>query len=60
MKPGFIPAIVGTDGAPRVCGKKDGGEEVLAYMRKITEKAGLPAEFAWEGDEVIIKAKGEE
>ncbi|MBR3276646.1 MAG: CapA family protein [Eubacterium sp.] len=54
VKTGFIPAIVGTDGAPRVCGRNDGGEEVLAYMKKITEKAGLPAQFAWDGDEVAV------
>ncbi len=51
----FIPMIVNQEGLPIVVSRQNGGETVMAYMQKITQKAGLNAEFSWDGDEVVIQ-----
>lgn len=42
------------DGVPYLHGNTPTGNEILDYMRRITEEAGLNAKFAWDGDEVVI------
>lgn len=51
----YVPMIVGKDGVTRTVTRENGGEEVFAYMEKITRGAGLNAKFTWDGDEVVIE-----
>lgn len=49
-----IPAIVNKAGMPIVVGRDNGGERVMDYLREITEKAGLNAQYTWAQDEIVI------
>jgi len=51
----FIPLIVNKAGVPEVVNRSNGGEEVMSYMTKITEGAGLNAKFEWVEDEILIR-----
>lgn len=51
----FIPLIVNKAGVPEVVNRSNGGEEVMSYMTKITEGAGLNASFEWVEDEIRIR-----
>jgi poly-gamma-glutamate synthesis protein (capsule biosynthesis protein) len=42
------------DGVPYVHGNTETGNEVLDYLKKITEGAGLNAKYEWDGDEIVI------
>ncbi|MBQ9889826.1 MAG: CapA family protein [Firmicutes bacterium] len=42
------------DGVPYVHGNTKTGNEVLDYLKKITEGAGLNAKYEWDGDEIVI------
>ena len=55
VKVSFLPVIIPYDSAPVICknGEKD-FDEVVAYMRKITEMEKLPDIYQVEGDEVLI------
>ncbi|MFH1123105.1 MAG: CapA family protein [Pseudomonadota bacterium] len=51
----FLPAIIDRDARPRILSRQDREfDEVAAYMKSITEEAGLNARFMVEGDEVVI------
>lgn len=50
----LIPMLVNKEGAPVIVGQKDGGQEVLDYIEKVTKAAGLNAGFVWDGNEVVI------
>ena len=41
-------------GVPYVHGHTETGEEILNYMKRITQEAGLNAKFEWDGDDVVI------
>ena len=57
----YVPMIVDKEGVTRVVTRENGGQQVFDYMHKITDGAGLNADFEWVGDEVRIhvKEKGE-
>jgi len=52
---GFIPCWVNKTGQPEPLGRSAKGEEAMAYMRKITEAAGLNGRFEWEGDRIAVR-----
>ena len=54
VKTGYIPLLVTPNGVTNVVGPRNGGQEVFDYVKRISEKAGLNASFAWDGDEVVI------
>ncbi len=54
-KTGCVPAIVGKDGVTRVVTKSDGGQDVMEYLKKITEGAGLNAVYQWSADGRVIE-----
>lgn len=41
-------------GVPYVHGNTETGREIMEYMQKITEEAGLNAKLSWDGDDVVI------
>ncbi len=51
---GFLPCFVNRNSQPEVLGYDDRGCAVAAYVRDITIRAGLNAQFAWEGDRVLF------
>ncbi len=55
LSTGCVPMIVDKKGVPRVVKRVDGGEEVFNYLKMITEKAGLEAEFFWDKEEILIR-----
>lgn len=57
VQTGFIPLIVNKAGIPEAVKRHSGGEAVLDYMKKITDSAGLNAEFEWTEDEIAIREK---
>ena len=49
-KAGFIPCWVNPKGQPEICGDGERGRAVASYVEQITRKAGLHANFEWDGD----------
>jgi len=54
----FIPLLIDEMAVPHVVSRDAGGEEVFAYVRHISKAAGLSADFAWDGDEVVVSPAG--
>ncbi len=52
----LVPMLVEKSGVPYPHGNTEKGNEILDYIRTITEKAGLNAKFSWDGDDVVIGA----
>ncbi len=52
-----IPMMVGRDGVTRTVTQADGGQEVMDYLKKITEGADLNGAFHWDGDEIVISER---
>jgi poly-gamma-glutamate synthesis protein (capsule biosynthesis protein) len=50
----YIPMIVDKSGVPELVSRDNGGQEVFNYVQSISRKALLNAEFAWDGDEIVI------
>jgi poly-gamma-glutamate synthesis protein (capsule biosynthesis protein) len=53
---GFIPLWIKPSGEPEPLGPGERGEQVLDYMKAITEKAGFATQFRWQDDRVIVQA----
>ena len=51
---GFMPCFVNRYSQPEVLGDDDRGRAVAGYVRDITTRAGLKAEFTWEDDRVLF------
>jgi poly-gamma-glutamate synthesis protein (capsule biosynthesis protein) len=54
----FVPCLINTRSQPEPAGHDERGQQVLDYMRKVTEGAGLNARFSWDGDEVLVRPAG--
>ena len=52
-----IPMLVGRDGVTRTVTRESGGQEVMDYLKKITEGADLNGAFCWDGDEIVISER---
>ena len=52
----LIPCFVEPSGRPVPVGRSDRGQEIMAYLRKITDAAGLNARYEWTGDEIVATA----
>ncbi len=52
----YIPMIVNKNGIPEVVSKRDGGQRVFDYVKLITERASLNADFFWDNDEIVIRS----
>ena len=50
---GFVPCMI-IDGDPTPVKRGGKGEEVVDYMRKITEQAGFNAKYEWISDDEVI------
>jgi len=50
----YLPVLINKKGQPEVLKQDERGQDVFEYMKMITEKAGLNAKFAWDGDEVVV------
>jgi poly-gamma-glutamate capsule biosynthesis protein CapA/YwtB (metallophosphatase superfamily) len=46
---GLIPCWVNPKGQPEICGDDERGRAVASYIEQITRKAGLRANFEWDG-----------
>ena len=57
VRTGAVPAIVGKDGAPHVVTRENGGEEVMLYLKKITDGAGLNVDYSWDGSLIVFREK---
>jgi poly-gamma-glutamate synthesis protein (capsule biosynthesis protein) len=53
VDPGFVPCWIDELGRPVPVGRGAGGEDVAAYVEKITAGAGFETSFAWDGDERV-------
>jgi poly-gamma-glutamate capsule biosynthesis protein CapA/YwtB (metallophosphatase superfamily) len=47
-KAGFIPCWVNPKGQPEICGNDERGRAVASYIKQITKKASLGADFEWD------------
>ncbi len=54
ITPGFRPCWIMPTGQPEVLGQTPRGQAVADYIIKITQDAGLKAQFAWDGDRVLV------
>jgi poly-gamma-glutamate synthesis protein (capsule biosynthesis protein) len=55
---GFTPCFVNRHSQPEVLGRCERGETVARYVRDITARAGLKAEFEWVNDRVQFYRRG--
>jgi poly-gamma-glutamate capsule biosynthesis protein CapA/YwtB (metallophosphatase superfamily) len=53
-KAGFIPCFVNKHSQPEILGKDARGQSVADYVCDITARAGLKAEFSWDGDRLTF------
>ncbi len=51
---GFVPCWIDDRGRPVPVARTEGGEEVTAYVERITAGAGFVTRFAWDGDRVRV------
>lgn len=51
---GFRPCYVNRHSQPEILGRGERGEAVANYVQDITARAGLNAEFVWDGDHVLF------
>ncbi len=51
---GFFPCFVNRNSQPEVLGNDERGRAVADYVRNITIRAGLNAEFEWDTDRVLF------
>lgn len=51
---GFRPVWIRPSGQPEVLGDCERGRAVAAYVEKITSEAGMKAQFAWDGERVVV------
>jgi hypothetical protein len=51
----YIPCLVNKKGQPEPLKNDRQGNQVFEYMKRITEQAGLKADFHWKEDEVVIE-----
>jgi poly-gamma-glutamate capsule biosynthesis protein CapA/YwtB (metallophosphatase superfamily) len=58
VEAGFVPCWIDDDARPVPLTREAGGEEVAAYVQRITSEARLGAELVWRGDEVLISGLG--
>lgn len=57
---GVIPCWIGKGAQPVPHGDDQRGRDVIDYIRRITAEEGFDTEFAWEGDEVRVRAPHEQ
>ena len=57
LRAGFIPCWIEPSGRPIPLGRDAQGEAVAHYVQSITDRAGLNAALAWEGDRVYVSAR---
>jgi len=50
----YLPCLINRTGQPEVLGHDERGQQVFDYMVKITRGAHLNADYAWNGDEVVV------
>src|SRR3954469_15666777 len=51
----YLPAFVNKQYQPEILTRDERGEQVFAYVERISREAGLRASFAWDGDEVVVR-----
>lgn len=56
----LLPCRIDDRGRPVPVTRASGGEEVVAYIRDISRRAGLTTRFAWSGDDVVTITQGEQ
>ena len=54
----YLPLLINKQAQPEILKNDARGQEVFAYMEKITRAADLNAQFEWDGDEVVIHGEG--
>jgi poly-gamma-glutamate capsule biosynthesis protein CapA/YwtB (metallophosphatase superfamily) len=52
---GYLPCWIQPSGRPEVLGRDARGQAVFDYVAKISRAAGLPTEFAWQGERVVFE-----
>jgi poly-gamma-glutamate synthesis protein (capsule biosynthesis protein) len=57
VEAGFVPCRIDDRGRPVPVGRGSGGEEVAAYVERISIGAGFATRFAWDGDRVLATAQ---
>lgn len=51
---GFVPCWIDTEARPVPLARDEGGEDVVAYIRDISEQAGLSTTYTWDGSVVVV------
>ena len=54
VKVGYIPCTINDKNQPEPLKHDERGQKVFDYVVEISRKAGLEANFEWDGDEVVI------
>jgi hypothetical protein len=54
---GFVPCWIDDLGRPVPAAQADGGDEIAAYVERITSEAGFDTTFTWDGERVAVTAE---
>lgn len=54
---GLIPCWIDDDARPVPVGRSARGDDVAAYLQRITSEAGFTTELAWAGDRLLARTK---
>lgn len=57
---GLLPCRIDDRGRPVPVTRTSGGEEVLAYIRDISRRAGLNTRFDWSGEDTVTITQGDQ
>ena len=51
-----MPCWIDDQGRPVPVARDERGEEVAAYVERISAEAGFDTEFTWDGERVLVQA----
>ncbi|MCI3244962.1 CapA family protein [Streptomyces spinosisporus] len=60
VRAGLLPCRIDDRGRPVPVTREAGGEDVVAYVRDISRRAGLTTRFDWTGDDLVTITQGDQ
>jgi hypothetical protein len=60
VRAGLLPCRIDDRGRPVPVSRTSGGEEVVAYIRDISRRAGLHTRFGWSGEDTVTITQGDQ
>jgi len=55
VRTAIVPCFVNKSSQPELVGRSPKGLEVMEYLQRISEAAGLNASYEWDGEEIVVR-----